>query len=205
MDTITFLGPRVPQEIKKFFPFLSKLKQENVLTILRLVSEYLLNRVELTDEVFPSFAEKIGVDLQTLSVVFTGLLTLLRAAIKSRVKTDLIQKDLVQELRFPEYLANDILKLLKTNQAAFEEALVDNRLRYPTLQELRWRVDVTLSTNAMARVLRPTILVQVSTSDGKRKTFDMSVEKFNELRYNVAKTLKEVEDVEKLQILKIGQ
>ncbi len=42
-------------------------------------------------------------------------------------------------------------------------------------------------------------------SEGKRKTFEMTVEKFHELRYNVSKVLKDMEDMEKLNILKIAQ
>jgi len=76
-------------------------------------------------------------------------------------------------------------------------------MRYPLLEQFDWRVDVTLSTNSMSKVLKPNILVRMATNDGKTKTFDMSVEKYNELRYNVAKVLKDIEDLEKLQILKV--
>ncbi len=97
-------------------------------------------------------------------------------------------------------------------------------MRLPTLDHLRWRVDVGISTSALARTLKPTVLMQVhgrqcfvdapgvsrlscatqmTLSDGSVKTMEMPVEKFHELRYNVAYVIKEMESVEKKSILKI--
>jgi hypothetical protein len=45
--------------------------------------------------------------------------------------------------------------------------------------------------------------MHITTSEGKQKTFELSVEKFHELRYNVAKVLKDMDDMERLQILKL--
>lgn len=47
--------------------------------------------------------------------------------------------------------------------------------------------------------------MEVTTSDGRIKTFELSIEKFHELRYNVAKVLKDMEDLEQIPILKIDK
>lgn len=47
--------------------------------------------------------------------------------------------------------------------------------------------------------------MEMTTSDGKVKTFEVSHDKFHELRFNVARVLKEVQDLEQLQILKIDR
>ncbi len=92
----------------------------------------------------------------------------------------------------------------RLSQALFEDILVSrSAVRYPTLEELKWRVDVTISSSSLSRVLKPTILMQTTTSDGKQKSFELSLDKFHELRYNVAKVLKDMEDLEKMPILKI--
>lgn len=39
-------------------------------------------------------------------------------------------------------------------------------VRFPTLADLRWRVDVTISTSSLNRVLKPTLLFQLTLSDG---------------------------------------
>ena len=81
--------------------------------------------------------------------------------------------------------------------------MADKGFHYPGLDDLKWRVDVTISTSSMSRVLKPSILMQLATTDGQKKTFDLPLEKFHELRYNVAKVLKEMETLEKHPILKI--
>lgn len=68
---------------------------------------------------------------------------------------------------------------------------------------MNWRVDVAISSNTMSRVLKPTILMKMQTSDGKIQTFEVSVEKFHEMRYNVAKVLKEMQEIEQHPVLKI--
>ena len=57
----------------------------------------------------------------------------------------------------------------------------------PELQQLRWRVDVVLATSACARVLKPSVLVQLQLSDGTTRCVELSVKAFHELRYKVCK------------------
>ena len=76
-------------------------------------------------------------------------------------------------------------------------------LRWPTIADVRWRVDVTISTSAMQRVLQPSVLMELEMSDGTLEQFELSLEKFHELRYSVARTLKEMEDLEKQPILRV--
>ena len=63
---------------------------------------------------------------------------------------------------------------------------------FPTLEELRWRVDVTISTGSLTRAMRPAVLMQMALSDGDVKTFEVASDKFQLLRFNVAKALYEV-------------
>lgn len=66
----------------------------------------------------------------------------------------------------------------------------------PTLDALRWRLDVTISSSALHRVLRPQLTLQTALSDGSTHAFHVSKPQFNSLRYVVAKSLKEMEDLE---------
>jgi hypothetical protein len=45
--------------------------------------------------------------------------------------------------------------------------------------------------------------MEMTLSDGTIKTFEVQVSKFHELRYNVTYVLKEMEDLEKRNILKL--
>mmetsp|Transcript_18042 Transcript_18042/g.58905 ORF Transcript_18042/g.58905 Transcript_18042/m.58905 type:complete len:101 (-) Transcript_18042:349-651(-) len=66
----------------------------------------------------------------------------------------------------------------------------------PHLSEVRHRIDVTLSTSAVNRVLRPSILMRVTLSDGAVHTFEVTTEQFNELRRSVALALHQMDTIE---------
>jgi len=57
----------------------------------------------------------------------------------------------------------------------------------------RRRVDVTLSTSDVARVLRPNILMRLELTDGTVRTFEVGLTEFHQLRHQVAYMLNEME------------
>mmetsp|Transcript_28316 Transcript_28316/g.39988 ORF Transcript_28316/g.39988 Transcript_28316/m.39988 type:complete len:217 (-) Transcript_28316:93-743(-) len=212
----TFLGPRVPLEVKKLLPLLQKIKQEVIEQLYaKLVIPFVKGlNADTIEEEFESYVDESGLksERENLAIVFTGLFYLLKAAVRSRPKPDVLQKDLQQELRLPPFLSNLILVTVKKYGKELENAQLDenseHRIRYPaTLEQLKWRVDVCISTHAQSRVLQPTILMEmwITSSNGlpKRKQFELSVEKFHELRFNTAKLLKDMNDVQNHPILKI--
>jgi len=77
----------------------------------------------------------------------------------------------------------------------------EQRIGLPSITDLNWRVDVTVSTTTMSRVFKPTVLMRLTLSDGSIRTFECPVDKFHELRYNVAKVLKSVQDLSQHPII----
>ena len=57
--------------------------------------------------------------------------------------------------------------------------------------------------SATALSLRPAVLMQMKLTDGTTQQFEMNIFRFHQLRYYVAKTLKDMQDIEQLAILKI--
>ncbi len=55
---------------------------------------------------------------------------------------------------------------------------------------------MAISTNSLHRVLRPHLTLQCRLTDGAVHTFGVSRERFHELRYTVARLLKEMQDLE---------
>jgi hypothetical protein len=51
---------------------------------------------------------------------------------------------------------------------------------------VRWRVSVCISSAACSRILRPFVLLEITLSNGTIRTMEMSIDKFNELRFSVA-------------------
>ena len=60
-----------------------------------------------------------------------------------------------------------------------------------------------MSTGLLSKVMRPSIMVQMYLSSGIIKTFEISIEQFNQLRYGVAKVLQEMQRVERHPILRL--
>lgn len=68
--------------------------------------------------------------------------------------------------------------------------------KLPSLEDLRWRLDVIISTSSLHRVLRPQLTMQCALSDGSTHAFHVSKQRFHELRYTAAKMLKDAQDLE---------
>ena len=77
------------------------------------------------------------------------------------------------------------------------------RVHNPKLKSMKWRIDITLSTSSLSRVMQPYIMISMILSDGSVKTFEMSIEAFDKLRYNVAKVLKQMRQLESHPIMTV--
>ncbi len=81
-------------------------------------------------------------------------------------------------------------------RAALEAGARARRVTFPGLTKLDWRVDVAISSTQLNRVFKPSVTFQITMDDGKIRTFESSVEKFHQLRYNVSKMLATMQNIE---------
>ncbi len=79
---------------------------------------------------------------------------------------------------------------------SFSFSASSTRIALPSISDVDWRVDVAVSTTALSRVFKPCIIMSLTLSDSTIHTFECSIEKFHTLRYNVAKLLKAMQDLE---------
>jgi len=98
----------------------------------------------------------------------------------------------------------DILAAIRTHRFEMQDNADDNKVRAPRMSSFRWRVDVAISNETLQKVFKPTILAEVVLSDGQVKTFELPVAQFHELRYNVAKVLRNMEEVERHPIMRLA-
>ncbi|KAM9376761.1 COMM domain-containing protein 5 isoform 2-T2 [Pholidichthys leucotaenia] len=85
-------------------------------------------------------------------------------------------------------------------QEAFKEDLRELRIPEDFITDFS---SVVFGTRCLARALQPSVLMQMKLSDGRIHCFEVPMSKFQELRYNVALILKEMNNLEKRSILKI--
>ncbi|KAG5843613.1 COMM domain-containing protein 5 [Anguilla rostrata] len=203
-DRTSFLGGRIPVEVEIMAKQLKDLDKDFFRKILKVV----VNAVEGKDcrDSMKSLADNGTVSEEQLSHIIAGIYGLLKEALRlptSSLKQEVFKEDL-RELRISEELIADFASVVFGNRrASLEAAAAQQGPRLPTVEDIRWRVDVAISTSSLARALQPSILMQMKLTDGSSHRFEVPVSKFQELRYNVALILKEMNDLEKKSILKI--
>nr|XP_060611994.1 COMM domain-containing protein 5 isoform X2 [Anolis sagrei ordinatus] len=184
---VSFLGSRLPPEVEAMARSLREVSKETFRKILKVT----VSALEGKDckESVRTIAESTGLSDEQLAVLISGMYTLLREALRlpaSSLKQEVFREDL-KELRRP----------------TLDAALQNQSSKLPKIEDLKWRVDVAISSSSLARALQPSILMQMKLSDGSAHRFEVPVSKFQELRYNVALILKEMNDLEKRSVLKI--
>jgi len=212
MDRTSFLGLSLSPDVKALLPYIAQLDQK----IFRKILEYVVEQLKGSEMTNAQVAElQRAAGDAPIPVLLAGIYYIVRAAIRSKVSIENMQTDLT-EIRFPQPFTQDIVRVVQKGRAILEEIAEEQRIRFPSLASLKWRVDVVISSSFAARVLTPVILMEVETKgergfedrdnkEGGKKTFEIPVEKFHELRYHVAKVLKDMEELEQHPILKIDK
>nr|BAM36386.1 COMM domain-containing protein 5 [Oplegnathus fasciatus] len=200
----SFLGGRIPPEIESMSKNLKDVDQETFRKILKAV----VSALEGKDcrEVMKSIAESSIIPQERLGLIVAGMYRVLSEAIRiptSSLKQEAFKEDL-REVRIPEDFITDFSSVVFGNRrAALEAASSQKDPHLPSVEDFKWRVDVAISTSSLARALQPSVLMQMKLSDGTFHRFEVPVSKFQELRYNVALILKEMNDLEKRSVLQI--
>ncbi|KPP66870.1 hypothetical protein Z043_114588 [Scleropages formosus] len=205
-DGSGLLGGRTPAEVESMARLLRELEKEKEL--FRKLLKVAVSAMEGKDcrEAMRAIAQSSTVPQEHLSQIVAGMYSLLKGALRlpvSSLKQEVFKEEL-RELRISEEFVTDFASVVFGNRRmALEAATKGQGPRLPTVEDLRWRVDVAISTSSLVRALQPSILMQMKLSDGRTHQFEVPVSKFQELRYNVALILKEMNDLEKRSILKI--
>ncbi|KAM8953572.1 COMM domain-containing protein 5 [Pelodytes ibericus] len=203
-DRTSYLGARIPQEVEAMTKYLKDLDKDLFRKILKAV----VNALEGKDsrDLLKVLLENTLISEEQLTFIISGAYTLLKVALRFPVSTlkQEVFKDDLKELGIPDEFIVDFANIVYGNRRpVLENAALEQGIRLPTVEDFRWRVDVAISTSCLSRALQPSILMQLKLSDGAFHRFEVPVAKFQELRYNVALILKEMNDLEKRSILKI--
>jgi hypothetical protein len=133
----------------------------------------------------------------------TGGLAVIREAVKRRTAYSKIAGTL-EACNFPATFAAVVSTAIAASATEIEDAAFEGAIALPGLQSFRWRVDVHIASSSAARVLRPSVMAELTLTDGTVHTMSMTPEQFHELRYGVAKTLKSMIDDEAHFVLRLA-
>uniref|UniRef100_T1IRI1 COMM domain-containing protein 5 n=1 Tax=Strigamia maritima TaxID=126957 RepID=T1IRI1_STRMM len=204
MDGVTLFGARVPKSALVLHKHLDGLEKQIFRNFVQVIVSSIEGKVIPNNSLTrTSEGSKSKNDFE---IIFSGLYLILKAALKlpqSVLKPVILQENL-KALRIPNEFAEDLTNVIYgKKRAALDEATLNMRPSLLKLNQLKWRVDVTISTSFLSRVLQPSILIQMALSDGRTITFEVSISKFHLLRYSVANVLKEMEELGKRNIFKL--
>eukprot|EP00762_Andalucia_godoyi_P007263 ANDGO_08048.mRNA.1 COMM domain-containing protein 5 len=73
----------------------------------------------------------------------------------------------------------------------------------PHLANVRWRIDVVISTSTVNKIMRPVLQLELIVRGGAATTVELPMDKLAELRFAVATALKDLQQLEEHPILNI--
>jgi len=184
----TFLGRRPPPEIKNLSEILPSVPEIIFKQVLKFVVEY-MKGTEVTSENWQRLVQKASsTKEEDVCALFAGLLFVLKTAVRDGVEDTVFSSDLPQ-LAFSSEQTGLLLNAKKGLKAVIVQQS-DEVLTCPRLDSMDYRIDVTITTSEMDRVLKPTVLMRLVDDKGDIRTFEINPEQFHKLRYSVARVLK---------------
>ncbi|XP_060741184.1 COMM domain-containing protein 5 [Tachysurus vachellii] len=197
-------GGRIPREVVNMAKHLKDLDKQLFRRILKAVVNALDGKA--CSGCMADIIEDNLLSEDKLSDIVSGMYELLREALRvspSSVKIESFEDDLHDLRIFEEFIADISGIVFGHGRPSLDASGAKHGSTLPKLEKVRWRVDVAISTSSLSRALQPTVILQLTLSDGILHQFEVPVSKFQELRYNVAHILKEMNDLEKRSVLKI--
>eukprot|EP00475_Leptophrys_vorax_P041024 TRINITY_DN7702_c0_g1_i1.p1 TRINITY_DN7702_c0_g1~~TRINITY_DN7702_c0_g1_i1.p1 ORF type:complete len:247 (+),score=41.96 TRINITY_DN7702_c0_g1_i1:137-877(+) len=132
---------------------------------------------------------------------FAALYHILRCALSRRVPLDRIVPEISTFKALLPH-ANTIASAYKS-LLTMKEVQLPGAPSYPSLVRFRWRVDVIISNTSLTKVFKPTLLLEVTQSNGAITTTECPLDQFHKLRYSVSKALNRITLVENHPFFKV--
>lgn len=204
----TFIGFTPPPEVEQLSSILAPGKdfdKTSFRKIIRFAVEY-MKGTDITEDHWEKLKASLPIDENILSIAFAGALTILKKATRNRITTEVIKRDCTEVLKIPEEYVEDICLVVQNWKENIESVVrKENKIREPSLVSVRWRVDVMIMSSHTERIFKPLVLTQITDSNGKIHTFEMSVHDFQNLRHEMEKLKDEMISVESIPILQIDK
>ncbi|CAF0805154.1 unnamed protein product [Rotaria sordida] len=206
-----FYGWTVPKAISLCVQTLkecSSLPFKAIQELISMSEDQILNEKSSSSlEVLTKFSKDYSISIEQLIIIFNGFVQVLRLALKppaAFLKPDIFKDDL-RDLKFSEQIIEAFHNILfGTKRDQLYQVIQDrDRPCLPLLKSFDWNLDVTLTTASLLRCIEPLLFFQFRTNDNRVLTFEVPIKRFNELRYNTALLLKEMEEIDSKQTLKL--
>ncbi|XP_067121666.1 COMM domain-containing protein 5 [Centruroides vittatus] len=201
---LTF-DPKTSNEIKDFCRLLNTVDKQTFRALIKLAVLDFEGK-PIPEDSYQS-VKQLAKNSDHIDVIYHGLYTLLNFILRFPehvLKPEILKEDL-KELRIPDEFVDDLFNVIYgSRRIAIDAGRLKQGPSLPILKSLRWRVDVTISNSVLSRVLEPSVLMELISDKDAKYTFEVHPLKFQQLRFSVAALLKEMQDLEKRNVLKMN-
>jgi COMM domain containing 5 len=138
------------------------------------------------------------------NAIISFFIRILRKLVLSGIGDDSDKSSSLIALGLDTAIVTDVMNVIKKGRGELLEAYsTHNPSCAQYITNMRWRIDVTISSSTLNRVMRPSILLELTLNDGSVELFDVPLEEFHILRYSCAKALSAMGAIESHPVLKI--
>ena len=189
-DLLYALGSRT-----KVFP---ELKKAFVRPLIQIAVKA-INQEYIEGGILDRIGQKCNVPEETLDEYYSVIFTILKihlGALSQTIKPAEFKQTL-EQLKLSSDCIDDLSTVVYgLKRPELTTGLLQKTRFYMHLTSCKWRIDITISSNILNRVLEPHILMEWTFSNGESQIFELSLSKFHQLRHAVATILVEMQRVE---------
>ncbi|XP_014469193.1 PREDICTED: COMM domain-containing protein 5-like [Dinoponera quadriceps] len=159
----------------------------------------------IEEGVLERISKKYNIPEDHIDEYYFAILTILKTYL--RLQCHILKptefKQCLEELRLAPDCIEDLSSVIYgPKQSYLLSGLIQRTKFNPQLISCRWRVDITISSNILNRVLEPNIIMEWIFNTGECVTFELSLAKFHQLRHTIATILVELQALERHNIFK---
>ncbi|XP_012064393.1 PREDICTED: COMM domain-containing protein 5 [Atta cephalotes] len=184
--------------------YLAELKKTFARPLIQLAVKAIeLEHVE--EGILERISKKYSISEEHVDEYYAAILTILKIYLRSQCHNikPVEFKQCLEELKLNPECVEDLSSVIYgPKQANLLLGLIQRTKFNPQLISCKWRIDITISSNILNRVLEPTIIMEWIFNTGECVTFELSLAKFHQLRHTVATILVELQTLERHSIFK---
>jgi hypothetical protein len=161
IDASTYFFPTIPEEVKSATTVFHSYPPDTLEKIIDKVFQYLiLNKIKI--EEINADQSEFGEELKVgdFNLMMSGTFFIINTAVRNKINITTLRTDLTS-MNIPKPFIDVTASRLMKFRSQLEATAIESRIRFPKLNKLRWRIDVTISSGSLSRIMRPNILMQV--------------------------------------------
>uniref|UniRef100_A0A336N0I0 CSON011663 protein n=1 Tax=Culicoides sonorensis TaxID=179676 RepID=A0A336N0I0_CULSO len=194
----------VTRNLKSYSKSLAEIDQQNSLDLMLQLLEYHTINGYCSEEKIDKAITLAPDSQEYFHEAFTGLMILSQLYLRSPkgfVKPQELL-DAVTDLKIrPEFINEITQKLIELKETSNAE--IERPLRLTSPQSITWRINISRQITDEKNFMRRTIVLQITTKNGKIETVVIPIAMFHKLRFQVASALKSIQNLEGRASMKI--